>query len=415
MCVCVLNKQTNERTMRRSEEWMLAAIGFNLLAYMFLTNSKFFLGGRGSVVGRNGGKAASGGEPSVTLSAREEARLSGRINACIFILARNSDLDALLFTIDQFEAQFNNRFHYPYVIVNNEPFLFEFEDAVLNRTESKVEFGTLPPRHWWLPRAVKKKKFFTLLNTTLARVPNGNMISYHLMCRYFSGFFFRHKLTLKYDYYLRLDTHVDFPCPIREDPFAELVRRNKSYGFTIALNEDMGTIPTLWRTIKKWIRKTNRTLRNDHVPELVELMALQNESVPRQSCGFEQFHFWNNFELASFALWRDPQYLEFFDFLEESGGFFYERWGDAPVHTFYIMAMIELDKVHRFNNLGYGHFGTYNIPEDADIRRQCRANVRDMKPYDCNFKWDNLTSQLPPSSSSSSSNSSNTLDSVNNA
>ena len=335
-------------------------------------------------------KVASVHHPPVTTA----EKVVGLVNACIFILSRNSDLRSLLLTLDKFESQFNARFHYPYVLVNHEPFTDEFKSAVLNRTRSRVEFGLIPLKHWWVPRIISKRRFRIRLNNSLAQLSRGNVVSYHLMCRYFSGFFFRHKLTLKYDYYLRLDTHVDFPCPIREDPFAELVRRNKSYGFTIALNEDMGTIPTLWRTIKKWIRKTNRTLRNDHVPELVELMALQNESVPRQSCGFEQFHFWNNFELASFALWRDPQYVEFFEYLEESGGFFYERWGDAPVHTFYIAAMVELSRVHRFEDIGYGHTGRYNLPTDASLRAQCNTNLFNYGLPDCNAKWDNLTLEM---------------------
>lgn len=31
--------------------------------------------------------------------------------------------------------------------------------------------------------------------------------------------------------------------------------------------------------------------------------------------------------------WRSKAYSDFFDFLDSKGGFFYERWGDAPVHS----------------------------------------------------------------------------------
>ena len=343
-------------------------VGLLLVSWKFLLNAS----------GPSGGARTFPFEPPVS-----------DIKACIFILAQESDLRSLLNTISQVEERFNDLYHYPYVIVNTYAFTVQFQAAVRNRTRSKVEFGIIPAKHWWLPRIISKRRFQLRLNKSLARVPKGNLVSYHLMCRYYSGFFFRHKLTLKYDYYLRLDPHVDFPCPIREDPFAELVRNNKSYGFVIANNEDLTCIPTLWRTIKKWMAGTGRKLRNSGVTELVTLMNTANESTTlHNDCGLERMQFFNNFELASFALFRDPEYIEFFEYLEESGGFFYERWGDAPVHTFYIMAMIDLSRVHRFKNLGYGHMGEYNLPSDQQTFDMCRSNVIGLEPLNCNKKWD---------------------------
>lgn len=42
---------------------------------------------------------------------------------------------------------------------------------------------------------------------------------------------------------------------------------------------------------------------------------------------------WSNFEIADMRFWRSKAYSDFFDFLDKKGGFFYERWGDAPVHS----------------------------------------------------------------------------------
>lgn len=48
---------------------------------------------------------------------------------------------------------------------------------------------------------------------------------------------------------------------------------------------------------------------------------------------YNRCHFWSNFEIGSLALWRSDAYLAYFDYLDKAGGFFYERWGDAPVHS----------------------------------------------------------------------------------
>ena len=48
---------------------------------------------------------------------------------------------------------------------------------------------------------------------------------------------------------------------------------------------------------------------------------------------YNRCHFWSNFEIGSLALWRSEAYLAYFEYLDKAGGFFYERWGDAPVHS----------------------------------------------------------------------------------
>lgn len=37
-------------------------------------------------------------------------------------------------------------------------------------------------------------------------------------------------------------------------------------------------------------------------------------------------HFWTNFEIARLDLWHTEAYQAFFDYLDKSGGFFYERY-----------------------------------------------------------------------------------------
>ena len=41
----------------------------------------------------------------------------------------------------------------------------------------------------------------------------------------------------------------------------------------------------------------------------------------------------SNFEIGSFELFRNDLYQQYFEHLDKAGGFFYERWGDAPVRS----------------------------------------------------------------------------------
>lgn len=42
---------------------------------------------------------------------------------------------------------------------------------------------------------------------------------------------------------------------------------------------------------------------------------------------YNRCHFWSNFEIANLNLWRSPAYRAFFDYLDKSGGFYYEVGG----------------------------------------------------------------------------------------
>jgi alpha 1,2-mannosyltransferase len=87
------------------------------------------------------------------------------------------------------------------------------------------------------------------------KVIYGGSESYRHMCRFNSGFFFRHPLIEQYDYYWRLEPGVEFMCDIDYDVFKFIKKNNITYGFTIALMEVKETIPTLWDTVKEFTRE----------------------------------------------------------------------------------------------------------------------------------------------------------------
>jgi len=50
-----------------------------------------------------------------------------RANATLVMLARNSDLNGAISSVEQMEAKFNRQFKYPWVFLNDEPFSVEFK------------------------------------------------------------------------------------------------------------------------------------------------------------------------------------------------------------------------------------------------------------------------------------------------
>jgi len=76
---------------------------------------------------------------------------------------------------------------------------------------------------------------------------------------------------------------------------------------------------------------------------------------------------WSNFEIADMDFWRGEAYQAFFEHLESKGGFYYERWGDAPVHSIAASLFARRDQTHFFRDIGYKHdfFQVCNIASDC--------------------------------------------------
>lgn len=53
-----------------------------------------------------------------------------------------------------------------------------------------------------------------------------------------------------------------------------------------------------------------------------------------------------NMLTGSNSFWRSDIYQQYFDHLDKSGGFFYERWGDAPVHSIALGLFESAKKIH---------------------------------------------------------------------
>ncbi|KAA8916377.1 hypothetical protein TRICI_001486 [Trichomonascus ciferrii] len=85
---------------------------------------------------------------------------------------------------------------------------------------------------------------------------------------------------------------------------------------------------------------------------------------------YNMCHFWSNFEIARMDFFRSKEYSDFFDSLERSGGFWTERWGDAPVHSLAAGLFLEPEQVHYFRDIGYRHTTIQHCPANAPQRQR---------------------------------------------
>ncbi|KAJ7641749.1 glycosyltransferase family 15 protein [Roridomyces roridus] len=306
-------------------------------------------------------------------------------NATFVILARNSDLDNTVRSVREVEDRFNVRHHYPFVILNDEPFTDEFKRRVSAVASGPVSYGEVPTEHWVQPEWIDEERATKGRDQLVAEnVIYGGSVSYRNMCRFNSGFFFKHPLVQNYRWYWRIEPDVHFHCDVNFDPFLYMQDRNKVYGFTITMYEFDKTIPTLWGHVKDFMK-----LHPEHIAKDNALGFMSDDGGET----YNRCHFWSNFEIADMSFWRSKAYQDFFAYLDSKGGFYYERWGDAPVHSIAAGIFASKDQLQFFEEIGYEHNPYTHCPKDPGMweRGRCGcdpARSFDYDGYSCMRQWD---------------------------
>ncbi|KAL1936904.1 hypothetical protein VTO73DRAFT_4551 [Trametes versicolor] len=313
--------------------------------------------------------------------------ISRRANASILMLARNSDVNDAVRSVRRLEDRFNKKFGYPWVFLNEEPFSDEFKTRISNVINGEVSFGQIPHDHWYQPDWVDEDKAKASRDQMVAdNIIYGGSVSYRNMCRFNSGFFYRHPLLQQYKWYWRVEPDVHFHCDIDFDPFLYMEDHNKTYAFTITMYEFRATIPTLWDTVKDFTKKH---------PEYIAPNNAMGYMSDDGGDSYNLCHFWSNFEIASMDFWRDEAYTKFFEHLDRTGGFYYERWGDAPVHSIAVSLFANKDQIHFFDEIGYEHNPYIHCPrgEGSWARGKCDCEPKrnfDYDGYSCMKQWDRI-------------------------
>lgn len=172
-----------------------------------------------------------------------------------------------------------------------------------------------------------------------------DMVSYHQMCRWNSGLFYKHPALANTQFYWRVEPKVHFFCDIDYDVFRFMQDNNKTYGFTINLYDAPASIPTLWPETQKFLAHHPEYMNENNALNWLVDKARRPDHYEKAN-GYSTCHFWSNFEIGDMNFWRSQAYEDYFNHLDRAGGFFYERWGDAPVHSIALGLFEDKNRIH---------------------------------------------------------------------
>lgn len=318
---------------------------------------------------------------------------SERVNATFVTLARNSDVWEIAKSIRTVEDRFNRNYNYDWVFLNDKDFDDDFKKLTTALVSGTTYYGRIPHEHWSYPDWIDQDKARQAREEMdRKKIIYGGSESYRHMCRYESGFFFRHPLMQNYEFYWRVEPSIELFCDIGTDPFRFMKENDKKYSFVISLYEYYETIPTLWDCVKKFMKN-----HPEHIPKgnamdfisedggdtynkchFVRTVRRPRLFIVRQT-NLDQ---WSNFEIASLDWLRSDQYMDYFSSLDQDGGFYYERWGDAPVHSIAAAIMLRKEQIHFWNEIAYYHVPFTHCPIDEQTRLDLRCHCKPDETFD---------------------------------
>lgn len=313
-----------------------------------------------------------------------------RVKAALISLVRNEELTGILSAMRQVEEKFNKKFNYPWIFFNDNHFTEMFKERVSEVASAPCTFVKIDKEDWEEPEWIDVNKAARLGKQMedIDNVQYAAKQSYHRMCRWNSGKFFQNPELKDYDWYWRVEPNTQYYCDIDYDVFAYMEDNDKDYGFNINLYDSAESMPTLWPTTVEFF--------NEH-PEYVHpnsarawLIHQAQVSRNQKTGGYSTCHFWSNFEIGRLDFFRSKEYTEYFDHLDRAGGFFYERWGDAPVHSIALALLTDKSRIHFFKDIGYNHipfFNCHKSPKCSGCRPGIVAEISVLEKEVCFNEW----------------------------
>lgn len=303
-------------------------------------------------------------------------------NATILMLVRNCEIKEALASMRSLEDRFNWKYNYDWTFLNDELFTYEFKDATKAMASGNVNYELIPSEDWDCPSTINQTLYQEKLDEMEANgVIYGGSKSYRNMCRFNSGFFFRQEILKQYDYYFRVEPDVEYFCDFPYDPFSVMREKGKKYGFVMAIYDYENTIPTLWDTVEEYIDDKGHDnkidMKNNAYKFLTdkEVIGVYGPYLGSNS-DYNLCHFWSNFEIGDLNFFRSDKYIKFFNYLDSKEGFYYERWGDAPVHSIAVSLLLNRDEIIHFDELGYSHYPFDTCPTSYHLRvvQRCKCD-----------------------------------------
>lgn len=250
------------------------------------------------------------------------------MNNKIIYLIRNSKKDLMLFekSIESLKNNFLTNNPYPVMVFHE-----DIEDSYFE----KFDIDMRPVKiHFKIPSFLEASEIPEFIS--VPGVPFPFTVGYRHMCRFFSGDMYFQEVLKDTDYYLRLDNDSFILEPVKYDIFKFMENRDLIYGYNCVNVDNPLVVDGLWEISEQYSKKTKvmkkpfADIKHPHI-------------------------YYTNFEIGKFNWFLQKEYLNYYNFIDKSGGIYHKRWGDAAIKYLGIEMFLEDSKKHCFSDIKYFH------------------------------------------------------------
>ncbi len=243
----------------------------------------------------------------------------------IYFLTRTREFEVKLkISLHQLHEFFNKKFNYPIVIFHEEDFK-HLIPTVRKLTTSTIFFHKV---QFQIPEFLGNIS----KHARMCQFP----IGYNHMCRFHSKLVFEMSIFENVDFIWRQDDDSFITKPIKYDIFSYMQERDLYYGHLKVYMDSPDCVINLWASVKEYIKSKN-----------IKPTYFYSWREP--------FIIYNNFEIYKIAFWKGKHYQDFINYIDQLGGIYYYRWGDAPIKTLALSLFVQKSKVYQFHDIGYKH------------------------------------------------------------
>ncbi|KAI9498427.1 nucleotide-diphospho-sugar transferase [Zychaea mexicana] len=282
-------------------------------------------------------------------------------------------------TMRQIQYAVNEKRSYPYIIFSDEELSDEFKHlaSIMTPNADVAFYDKLGPEFYGYANSTDRERALEArirMNETIF----GDSEDYRFSSRFMAGLLFRHPALNDLDYIWRFEVGTEYVCPISFDPFDFMKDAGKKVSFSITLYEYEETIPSLFANVMKFAAENPDIVQSTDNPK-----SLWDFVIDTDTQGYNKCHLWNNFQIADMQFFRGELYQRYFDFIDESNGIFYERWGDPVIQTLGIVLFLEKSDIQFWENIGYrvANYFTH-CPSNKAIYKQCSCRPSQNFDYD---------------------------------
>ncbi|KAF9914852.1 alpha 1,2-mannosyltransferase 2.4.1 [Lobosporangium transversale] len=267
-----------------------------------------------------------------------------KANGVLVMLAHEVELQRVRETVRHAEDRFNRGRNYPWVILSSIPFTVRSRNLVKQLSKGSITFGLIPHDQWRLPKWIEAAKVRNADYTRKKLGMNKTSLLTRHKWRYTSGYLAQHELLDPYDIFWRIDPGVEIFCDIEEDPMLAMEASGKKLAWSLSSSINEIGVPGAWTIIQKF-KETHPELISDSNDESF-LMRESKDAFAACTYSVEN-------SIGRVDFFRSPEYKAYFDFIDQEGPIYYEKWNDAAVVTIGLSLLNRRTDITFMKNLGW--------------------------------------------------------------